>query len=113
MLMLECPRSSCTYLGCLLAMRSIIAQVCRRSCSLMAGSADRRGLLWPAGPLLIRRGWNPSDMISTIRAEDAFDIGGRLAEISAPTLVIGGGRDRFYPTELFIETASRTRLILY
>jgi hypothetical protein len=28
--------------------------------------------------------------ISTIRAEDAFDIGGRLGEISAPTLVIGG-----------------------
>jgi hypothetical protein len=28
--------------------------------------------------------------ISTIRAEDAFAIGGRLGEISAPTLVIGG-----------------------
>jgi pimeloyl-ACP methyl ester carboxylesterase len=68
-----------------------------------------------AGPLVIRRGWNPSDMISTIRAEDAFDIGGRLCEISAPTLVIGGGRDRF-PTELFRETADgipNAHLILY
>src|SRR3712207_2630300 len=30
----------------------------------------------------------------SIRAEDAFDFGDRLAEISAPTLVVGGGRDR-------------------
>jgi pimeloyl-ACP methyl ester carboxylesterase len=48
------------------------------------------GLLWLAGPLFIKRDWNPSDMIVSIRAEDAFDIGGRLGEISAPTLVIGG-----------------------
>ena len=40
-------------------------------------------------------------MIATIRAEDAFDIGKQLGEISAPTLVVGGGRDRFYPPELF------------
>ena len=74
------------------------------------------GLLWLAGPLFIRRGWDPSDMISTIRAENAFDIGDRLGEISAPTLVIGGGRDRFYPTELFRETAEgipNARLIIY
>ena len=73
-------------------------------------------ILWLAGPLFIRRWWNPSDMIVTIRAEDAFDIGDRLGEISAPTLVIGGGRDRFYPTELFRETADgipNGRLILY
>jgi pimeloyl-ACP methyl ester carboxylesterase len=74
------------------------------------------GLLWLAGPLFIKRDWNPSDMIVSIRAEDAFDIGGRLGEISAPTLVIGGGRDRFYPTELFRETAEgipNARLIIY
>lgn len=73
-------------------------------------------LLWLAGPLFIRRGWDPSDMIATIRAEDAFDLGERLGEISAPTLVIGGGRDRFYPAELFRETADGIpdgRLILY
>jgi pimeloyl-ACP methyl ester carboxylesterase len=74
------------------------------------------GLLWLAGPLFIRRGWDPSDMIATIEAEDAFDVGERLGEISAPTLMIGGGRDRFYPAELFRETARRmpnARLILY
>ena len=48
------------------------------------------GLLWLAGPLFIRREWDPSDMIATIEAEDAFDVGERLGEITAPTLVIGG-----------------------
>ena len=74
------------------------------------------GLLWLAGPLFIRRAWDPSDMIATIEAEDAFDVGERLGEISAPTLVIGGGRDRFYPAELFKETARRTpnaRIVIY
>jgi pimeloyl-ACP methyl ester carboxylesterase len=74
------------------------------------------GLLWLAGPLFIRREWDPSDMSATIEAEDAFDVGERLGEISAPTLVIGGGRDRFYPPELFKETAERIpqgRLVLY
>jgi pimeloyl-ACP methyl ester carboxylesterase len=74
------------------------------------------GLLWLAGPLFIRRRWDPSDMIATIEAEDAFDIKDRLREISAPTLVVGGGRDRFYPPELFAETARgipNARLVLY
>ena len=55
-------------------------------------------------------------MIATIEAEDAFDVGDRLGEISAPTLVIGGGRDRFYPSELFRETSRRipnARLLIY
>jgi pimeloyl-ACP methyl ester carboxylesterase len=74
------------------------------------------GLLWLAGPLFIRRGWDPSDTIATIEAEDAFDVGERLSAIAAPTLVVGGGRDRFYPPELFRETAERipnARLVLY
>jgi pimeloyl-ACP methyl ester carboxylesterase len=75
------------------------------------------GLLWLAGPLFIKRSWDPSDMIATIRAEDAFDLRERLGEILAPTLlVIGGGRDRFYPPELFRETAQgipNARLVLY
>jgi pimeloyl-ACP methyl ester carboxylesterase len=74
------------------------------------------GLLWLAGPLFIKREWDPSDMITTIVAEDAFNLGERLGEISAPTLIVGGGRDRFYPRELFRETAQRipdARLVLY
>lgn len=38
--MLGCPRSSWTYFGCLPATSSTVAHVCRRSCSLMAGSPD-------------------------------------------------------------------------
>jgi pimeloyl-ACP methyl ester carboxylesterase len=74
------------------------------------------GLLWLAGPLFIKDDWDPSDMVAAIWAEDDFDVGERLDEISAPTLVVGGGRDRFYPTELFRETAERipnARLIFY
>ena len=74
------------------------------------------GLLALLGPLFIGRGWDPSDMIATIEAEDAFDLRGRLGQISAPTLVVGGGRDHFYSRELFEETADgipNARLVLY
>jgi pimeloyl-ACP methyl ester carboxylesterase len=74
------------------------------------------GLLRLAGPLVIRRTWDRSDMIATIEAEDSFDIGDRLREISAPTLVIGGDRDRFYPRDLFEATAEgipNARLTIY
>jgi pimeloyl-ACP methyl ester carboxylesterase len=57
-----------------------------------------------------------ADLITTIRAEDAFDLQTRLAGISAPTLVIGGDRDAYYPAELFRQTADgipRGRLALY
>lgn len=72
------------------------------------------GLLWLAAPLALGRGWDPSDMVATIEAEDAFDLADRLGEISAPTLVIGG--DRAYSRELFVETAERIpndRLVIY
>jgi pimeloyl-ACP methyl ester carboxylesterase len=109
----------------------------QRQTARLSAAGDRRGLsrmqaadvaesrlgqraagwiLGIAGPLFISRGWDPSDMIATIEAEDSFDLRGRLREISAPTLVIGGGRDRFYPRELFQETADgipNARLVLY
>ena len=49
---------------------------------------------------------DPSDMLVTVDAEDAFDIGDRLDQISAPTLVIGGAKDPFYTRELFERTAA-------
>jgi hypothetical protein len=76
---------------------------------LVSGSP---GLLWLAGSLLSRCGWDQSDMISTIRAEDALDAGARLGEISALTTAIGGGCDRFYPTEGYINNAIASRLYL-
>ncbi|MBN1322295.1 MAG: alpha/beta fold hydrolase [Thermoleophilia bacterium] len=59
---------------------------------------------------------DPSDLIVTIDAEDAFDLHDRLAEIAAPTLVIAGARDPFYTEELFRETAQGipgARLVIY
>lgn len=57
-----------------------------------------------------------SDLIVTIKAEDAHDFRDRLAQIQAPTLVIAGDQDPFYSETLFRETAQgipSARLILY
>ncbi len=59
---------------------------------------------------------DPSDLIVTIEAEDAFDFHDRLAEIGVPTLVIAGAADIGYTEELFRETArgiSGAQLVLY
>jgi pimeloyl-ACP methyl ester carboxylesterase len=52
---------------------------------------------------------DPGDLLVTIDAEDAFDVGADLPRITAPTLVVGGGKDPFYPRELFQETADGVR----
>jgi pimeloyl-ACP methyl ester carboxylesterase len=60
-----------------------------------------RPLRGPAGPLsrLAVRSMppdDPTDLLVTLDAEDAFDIADQLGRVTAPTLVIGGGRDGFY-----------------
>lgn len=72
------------------------------------------GLMWAAGPTMTAR--DPADLLTIIAAEDIFDAAPDLHRITAPTLVVGGGRDRFYSRELFQETARgipRGRLALY
>jgi pimeloyl-ACP methyl ester carboxylesterase len=52
----------------------------------------------------------------TARAEDAFDVRDRLADISTETLVICGARDYYRTPEMFAETAfllPHGRLIMY
>jgi pimeloyl-ACP methyl ester carboxylesterase len=49
---------------------------------------------------------DPTDLLVTLDAEDAFDVEPDLPRISAPTLVVGGSKDVFYPEELFRETAA-------
>jgi pimeloyl-ACP methyl ester carboxylesterase len=44
------------------------------------------------------------DMATTIEAEDEFDLAA-CPVVRSPTLLIAGGRDRFYERELFEETA--------
>jgi pimeloyl-ACP methyl ester carboxylesterase len=63
-----------------------------------------------------QRADDPSDMLVTVAAEDTFDASPELHRITAPTLLVAGGRDRFYAPELFRETAERipgARLRLY
>lgn len=49
---------------------------------------------------------DPADLLVTLDAEDAFDVGTDLSHITAPTLVVGGARDTFYTRELFEATAA-------
>ncbi|GAB2514389.1 alpha/beta fold hydrolase [Nocardia heshunensis] len=71
-------------------------------------------ILWLADPLV--RPENPADTAAFLYAEDTFDLGERLAEITAPTLVIGGDHDASYPVETFRRTAAgipNARLTIY
>jgi pimeloyl-ACP methyl ester carboxylesterase len=85
--------------------------------ALAATAAGGRGfaaLMWLFGGS--QRVDDPSDMLVTVAAEDVFDAAAQLHRITAPTLVVAGGRDRFYAPELFRETAERipgARLRLY
>lgn len=57
-----------------------------------------------------------NDLVVTVEAEDQLAFKARLAEITVPTLVIGGVDDFFYSPELFRETAAgipKARLCLY
>jgi len=59
---------------------------------------------------------NPSDLVVTVEAEDRHGFQGRLAEITAPTLVIAGTEDPAYPEALVRETAAGihgAQLVLY
>jgi pimeloyl-ACP methyl ester carboxylesterase len=80
--------------------------------ALAPGVADSRaGRALLAGVLGVTAGRpaDPSGMVAMLRAEDAFDIEDRLGEITAPTLVIAGTRDAFYPAELAGKVAAGVR----
>lgn len=67
---------------------------------------------WALGPRLLDRE-DLSDMATMAEAEDAFDLA-QLPTIQAPTLILGGARDRYYGPELFAETAAlipRSRVV--
>ena len=76
-----------------------------------------RPVAWLMSALMaLRPPKDAGDLVTTVEAEDRFNFRDRLAEISAPTLVIAGKEDPFYTPELFRETAAgipNARLILY
>lgn len=57
------------------------------------------------GPRLLRDPQDVADLIATLRAEDGFDLAHCRGAITAPTLIVGGGRDRFYSVQQFEQTA--------
>lgn len=62
-------------------------------------------LLWLVGPW-IAAPVDPSDYLVTIDADLRHDAKNRLAEIHAPTVVVSGEEDFFYPIDLVRETAA-------
>lgn len=97
-----------------LVQRQIAARVragaTRQAAAVMAGALAPPPLRLPAALM----GWSLSprlfsesglqDMATTIEAEDEFDLA-RLPTVRAPSLLVAGGRDRFYEQECFEETA--------
>jgi pimeloyl-ACP methyl ester carboxylesterase len=72
------------------------------------------GLVWLFGPAMGPD--DPGDMIVTLEAEDLFDAAADLGRIRAKTLIVAGGRDRFYGADEARETAAGipdARLSLY
>jgi pimeloyl-ACP methyl ester carboxylesterase len=71
--------------------------------------------LFAFGPRLYPGAGDLSDMRATLAAEDTFDLRA-LAPIGAPTLIVNGGRDRFYERAIMDETARlipNSRLVVY
>jgi pimeloyl-ACP methyl ester carboxylesterase len=70
-----------------------------------------RGPVYPVARLMCRSmaPEDPADMLVTLDAEDAFDVGEQLDQVTAPTLVIGGAKDVLYTRELFEQTAARVQ----
>lgn len=65
------------------------------------------GVMWLLDPLL--RPADTADMVAFARAEHDFDLGDRLGDIVAPTLVIAGERDTVYPPDIVSATAERVQ----
>ncbi|MCU1414774.1 MAG: hypothetical protein JWN80_2114 [Microbacteriaceae bacterium] len=65
-----------------------------------------RVLLAVAGMLAPRLvvGHRDPDLLVTLESEDGFDLESRVGSILVPTLITGGGRDRFYTAEMFEAT---------
>jgi len=59
------------------------------------------------GRFVLKAPSDPRDFLTTLEADLGHDTTGRLGEISAPTLVIGGTEDPFFSEGILRETAER------
>lgn len=72
--------------------------------SARAERLRRRVAPFMAKPLLTSADYPPGDVLVELEAEMACDCRPVLPGIEAPTLVIAGGRDRFFPKDIVDET---------
>ena len=59
------------------------------------------------GRLVLKVPSDPQDFLTTFEADLGHDTSGRLGEISAPSLIIGGSEDPFFSEDLLRETAEK------
>lgn len=64
-----------------------------------------RGLAWVTAPHVLPDPTTVSDLAVTLEAEDGFDLA-ECPQIQAKTLIVAGGRDRFYGSDLLRATAA-------
>jgi pimeloyl-ACP methyl ester carboxylesterase len=79
------------------------------------GRSVAAAALYVGGLRLYPRAREISDLLATLIAEDAFDLRS-LPTITAPTLIINGGKDRFYERAIVHETAELipdSRVVVY
>lgn len=65
-----------------------------------------RGLAWTAARRVLADPVTVADLAATLEAEDSFDLASCEQPIQAHTLIVAGGRDRFYGNDLFTATAA-------
>jgi pimeloyl-ACP methyl ester carboxylesterase len=65
------------------------------------------GLVRLLGKRMLKEPGDPTDYIATLEADLAHDATEALPRINAPTLMVGGTRDFFYPEPIVRETAER------
>ena len=87
--------------GALLPHRGLMGVICRPLVWL--------GSVWMIGMITPK---DPSDLVVTVQAEDCHNFKDRLAQITAPTLVVAGDKDPFYTPALF-RGIPNARLIIY
>ena len=95
--------------------RPMLAAVARDLVPPWRGRVPAAALAFLIGPRLYPRARDLTDLLVTLEAEDAFDLR-TLPTITAPTLVVNGGRDRFYELAIVHETVRlipNSRLALY
>jgi pimeloyl-ACP methyl ester carboxylesterase len=68
------------------------------------GRSGLAALMYVMGPALYPGARDLRDLLVTLEAEDRFDLSTE-SPITAPTLIINGGKDRFYEDEIVQETA--------